>query len=77
MRGESAHPPGARTTVDRPLAVVNAVNTASPALWYVSVDHLNRPVKMTDGGKASVWDAVWLPALRSVERSETVNRQRD
>jgi RHS repeat-associated protein len=52
---------GARSQVDRPIAVVNAVNTATPATWYVSVDHLNRPIKMTDAAKASVWDAVWQP----------------
>ncbi len=50
-----------RAELDRPLAVVNAVNTVSPATWYVHVDHLNRPKKMTDGAKASVWDAVWQP----------------
>ena len=27
----------------------------------VHVDHLNRPVRMTDGAKAVVWNAVWLP----------------
>ncbi len=39
---EIAPADGARSQVDRPLAVVNGVNTASRALWYVSVDHLNR-----------------------------------
>ncbi|MEQ1718570.1 MAG: RHS repeat-associated core domain-containing protein [Hyphomicrobium sp.] len=52
---------GSRTVVDRPLAVVNAVNTASPVMWRVHVDHLNRPVKMTDAAKAAVWTAVWTP----------------
>jgi RHS repeat-associated protein len=42
------------------LAVVNAVNT-TPVTWYVHVDHLNRPFKMTTSTKASVWDAVWQP----------------
>jgi RHS repeat-associated protein len=50
-----------RTVVDRPLAVVSAVNTATPATYWVSVDHLNRPVKMTTSTKASVWDAIWQP----------------
>jgi RHS repeat-associated protein len=50
-----------RTVVDRPLAVISAVNTATPATNWVSVDHLNRPVKMTSNTKASVWDAVWQP----------------
>ncbi|MEQ1612538.1 MAG: RHS repeat-associated core domain-containing protein [Hyphomicrobiaceae bacterium] len=49
------------TTIDRPLAVVDAVNTVSPQTWWVSVDHLNRPVRMTTAAKASVWDAVWQP----------------
>ncbi|MEQ1718572.1 MAG: RHS repeat-associated core domain-containing protein [Hyphomicrobium sp.] len=52
---------GSRTVVDRPLAVVNAVNTATPVMWWVHVDHLNRPVKMTDAAKAAVWTAVWTP----------------
>ena len=51
----------ARATVPRPIAVVDAVNTASPATWWVSTDHLNRPVRMTDGAKASVWQATWKP----------------
>jgi RHS repeat-associated protein len=40
---------------------MNAVNTATPATYWVSVDHLNRPVKMTTATKASVWDAIWQP----------------
>lgn len=51
----------ARAQVDRPLAVVDAVNTASPVTWWVHVDHLNRPVLMTDAAKAQVWQAVWKP----------------
>jgi RHS repeat-associated protein len=43
------------------MAVVEAVNTAAPVLWFVHVDHLNRPVKMTNAAKAAVWDAVFLP----------------
>ena len=52
---------GSRAQIDRPLAVVDAVNTASPVTWYVHVDHLNRPIKMTDAAKAAVWTAVWAP----------------
>jgi len=72
---EIAPTSGSRTTVDRPLAVVNAVNTASPATWWVSVDHLNRPVKMTNGAKAAVWTAVWQPwgAAQSITGSATLN----
>lgn len=51
--------------MDRPLAVVDAVNSASPATWWVSVDHLNRPVKMTNSAKAAVWTAVWQPPFRA------------
>ena len=53
--------PERHQNVDRPMAVVSGVNTASPALLMVHVDHLNRPVKMTDATGASVWSAVWLP----------------
>jgi RHS repeat-associated protein len=51
----------ANAQVDRPLAVVNAVGTASVANWNVSVDHLNRPVLMTNSLKGPVWTAVWQP----------------
>ena len=58
---EIAPTASSHTTIDRPLAVVDAVNTVSPQTWWVSVDHLNRPVRMTTAAKASVWDAVWQP----------------
>jgi RHS repeat-associated protein len=51
----------ARAQVDRPLAVVDGVNTASPVTWWVHTDHLNRPVMMTDAAKGQVWQAVWKP----------------
>ncbi len=44
-----------------PITVVDGVNTATPAVYYVHTDHLSRPIKMTDANKASVWDATWLP----------------
>jgi RHS repeat-associated protein len=47
--------------VDRPLAVVNGVGTAGVAVWNVSVDHLNRPVLMTNATKVAMWQAVWQP----------------
>jgi RHS repeat-associated protein len=61
--------------VDRPLAVISAVNTATPATYWVSVDHLNRPVKMTSSTKASVWDAIWQPwgGVHSVSGSATLD----
>jgi RHS repeat-associated protein len=46
---------------DLPLAVVADVDTASPHLYFVHADHLDRPIKMTDGSKAVVWDAVYRP----------------
>jgi YD repeat-containing protein len=50
-----------RAQVDMPLAVVEDVS-GTPVTYYVHADHLNRPVRMTDATKASVWDAVWLPS---------------
>ena len=44
-----------------PLAVIADVDTVSPKLYYVHVDHLNRPIRMTDAAKATVWEATWLP----------------
>jgi RHS repeat-associated protein len=60
--------------VDRPLGVVNAVNT-TPVLWMFHVDHLNRPVRMTDAAKAAVWDAIWLPwgGVHAVTGMATLN----
>jgi RHS repeat-associated protein len=52
---------GATAPVDMPLAVVDAVNTATPATYFVHTDHLNRPVRMTNAAKAAVWQAVWKP----------------
>lgn len=51
---------GSRTKLDRPIAVVADVST-SPVLYWVHVDHLHRPIKMTDAAKLSVWDATWKP----------------
>jgi len=44
-----------------PLVVVADVNTASPNLYFVHADHLNRPIKMTDAAQAVVWDAIYRP----------------
>jgi hypothetical protein len=52
---------GSRAQIDRPLGVVSGIGGPSPQLWMVHVDHLNRPVRMTDAAKAVVWNAVWLP----------------
>jgi len=45
---------------DMPLAVVANVDT-SPTLYFVHADHLNRPIRMTDGSESVVWDAVYNP----------------
>ncbi len=64
-----------RTQVDRPIAVVDGVNTASPATLMVHVDHLNRPVRMTNSAKASVWDVIYTPwgAFHSATGAQTLN----
>ena len=52
---------------DMPLATVDA--TTSPSkLYYVHVDHLDRPATMTDATKAVVWKASYEPfgAVRSI-----------
>ena len=45
---------------DMPLALVANVDT-SPSLYFVHPDHLNRPIRMTDGSENVVWDAVYNP----------------
>jgi hypothetical protein len=49
---------------DMPVAVFADLDTASPQLYYVHPDHLNRPLRMTDGSKAVVWDAVYRLSAR-------------
>jgi RHS repeat-associated protein len=65
----------ARTQVDRPVAVIDGVNTATPVTLMVHVDHLNRPVRMTNSAKASVWDVVYTPwgAFHSATGAQTLN----
>lgn len=46
---------------DMPLAVVADVDTMSPNLYFVHSDHLDRPLKMTDGSLTVVWDAIYRP----------------
>jgi RHS repeat-associated protein len=46
---------------DVPLAIVANVDASTPHLYFVHADHLNRPIKMTDGTEAIVWDAVYKP----------------
>jgi RHS repeat-associated protein len=46
---------------DMPLAVAADLDTATPNLWFVHADHLDRPIRMTDGAKSVVWNALFLP----------------
>ena len=56
-----AHPKPGMATSAMPLAVLSGVDTGSPVTYYVHTDHLDRPIKMTDASKNSVWDAVYKP----------------
>jgi RHS repeat-associated protein len=46
---------------DMPVMVIDGVNTANPVPGAVHVDHLMRPIRITNAAKASTWDATWLP----------------
>lgn len=60
---------------DMPLAVVADIDTATPKLWYVHADHLNRPARMTDDTKAVVWNAYYWPygEVRAITGSASLN----
>jgi RHS repeat-associated protein len=45
---------------DMPIALVANVNI-NPSLYYVHVDHLDRPIMMTDANKSIVWQASYNP----------------
>jgi RHS repeat-associated protein len=60
---------------DIPLAVFADLDTATPQLYFVHPDHLNRPLRMTDGTQAVVWDAVYKPfgEVHSITGSAALN----
>jgi RHS repeat-associated protein len=59
---------------DMPIALIANVST-SPTLYFVHTDHLNRPLRMTDGSENVVWDAVYNPfgGVNSITGSATNN----
>ena len=54
-------PDNDNTPTDLPLAVVDGVNTVTPALLMVHSDHLGRPIRITDSTKATVFQAQYKP----------------
>jgi RHS repeat-associated protein len=60
---------------DMPVAVFADLDTGSPQLYYVHPDHLNRPLRMTNGAKAVVWDATYKPfgEVHSITGSASLN----
>ena len=58
---EIAPTAASRAQIDRPIAVVDGVDTATPVTYYVHTDHLNRPIKMSDASKAIQWSAEYQP----------------
>jgi RHS repeat-associated protein len=58
---------------DMPIALVANVDT-SPTLYFVHTDHLDRPIRMTDGENV-VWDAVYDPfgGVNSIAGAATNN----
>ena len=58
-----------------PVMVVDGVNTATPVLSAVHVDHLMRPSRITNAAKATTWSAVWTPwgTAHAITGSATMN----
>lgn len=61
-----------------PLAIVADVDTASPQLLHVHADHLDRPIMLTNGSKANVWEAVYRPfgEVHAITGTATQNLRR-
>jgi len=62
---------------ERPLAMIADAGTASPKLYFVHTDHLERPLMMTDTARAIVWRASYLPygEVRTLTGSATLNQR--
>jgi YD repeat-containing protein len=46
---------------DMPIGIIDQVNMSSPVLYFVHADHLDRPIMVTNGAGASIWQAIWTP----------------
>ena len=46
---------------DMPVAVVDNVASGNPVIYYVHVDHLMRPARMTAQDTSWVWDVIYAP----------------
>jgi len=59
----------------RPLAVFDRVDSGSPSFFSVHVDHLDRPVMMTNRDRTAVWRASYLPfgEVRSISGWATLD----
>ncbi|PBC18688.1 hypothetical protein CK226_33565 [Mesorhizobium sp. WSM4311] len=60
----------------RPLAMIDNTG-ATPALYYVLTDHLERPIMMTDESRNIVWQARYLPygEVGTIIGSATLNQR--
>jgi uncharacterized protein RhaS with RHS repeats len=45
----------------RPVAVIDGANTATPKIYWIAADHLDRPVLLMDTARAIVWRAEYRP----------------
>ena len=46
---------------DMPVAVVDNVASGNPVIYYVHVDHLMRPARLTAQDTSWVWDVIYAP----------------
>ena len=48
---------------DRIVATIDDADTASPKLYYVVNDDIDRPIRMRNANRVEVWKAAYRPAL--------------